>query len=99
MYFVYKYIFCDLLVSFGCLWNSFVFFQMTLGPFGILWGALASQGALLGVTLASILVPWDADGRFWGTLASQGELGLMLGQKGRPFPSKWASSNAPAHKK
>ena len=73
-------------------------FRPPPSPLGVLWGALASQGVFLGVTLASILLPWDAGGRFWGTLASQAELGLTLGQKGRPLQSKWGSSSAPAHR-
>ena len=44
-------------------------------------GALGSQGALLGITLVSLWLLWDAGGSLWGTLGSQVELGLTLGQK------------------
>ena len=53
-----------LLGNFGC-------------PFETLWVALGSLGALLGVTLASLWLPWVA-GTIWGTLGSQAELGVIL---------------------
>ena len=44
-------------------------------PFGSLWGALGSQGALLGVTFASLWLPWDAVGPFGAPWAPKGSLG------------------------
>ena len=44
-------------------------------------------------------LPWDADGSLWGTLGSQVELGMTLGQNGRPFPSIFGAFAMPAHKK
>ena len=76
MYFVYVYIdllFVGLLcVSFCSPWGDFG------PPFGSLWGALGSQGALLGVPLA----PLGRRGAIWGSLGCQGELGMTLGPKG-----------------
>ena len=54
---------------------------------GSLWGALGSQGALLGVTLP-----------LWDTLGSQGELLVIWVENGRPFPSKFGAFAMPAHK-
>ena len=65
-----------MLVSpFGCLWNSFCGpwgdFEV---PFGSLWGALGSQ-CLLGVTLASLWLPWDAVGPFGAPWVPKRSLG------------------------
>ena len=88
------------MVSFERLWNSFCSPWDNFGlPFGTLWGALGSEGGLLGVTLASLWLPWDAGGPLWGTLGSQAELGLTLSQNGRPFPSILGAFAMPAHKK
>ena len=47
--------FSDLLVSLGCPWSSFCSPWADFGlPFGTLWGASGSQGAFLGVILASL---------------------------------------------
>ena len=94
------------MLSFECLETHFAFLGMTLASFwlpwdagGSLWGALGSQGALLGVTLAFLWLPWNAGGPLWGTLGSQGELGMTLGQNGRPFLSIFGAFAMPAHKK
>ena len=55
-------------LCFGGLW----------APFGTLSDASGSQGALLGITLSSFWLPWDAGGPLWGTLGSQVELGMTL---------------------
>ena len=41
-------------------------------PFGSLWGALGSQGALLDFTLASLWLLWDALGPFGAPWAPKG---------------------------
>ena len=65
--------------SFGCLWSSCCAPWHDFGrPFGTLWGAFGSQGALLGLTLASLWVPWDAGWPAWATLGAQVELGMTL---------------------
>ena len=82
VYSVYVYIVFALWVSSGCLWSTFCRPWVDFGhPFGSLWGALGSRGALLNVTLASLWLPLAPLGRrwtIWGTLGSQVELGLTL---------------------
>ena len=76
-------------------------FALLGATLGFLLGALGSQGVLLGVTLASLWLPWlfwDADGTMWGTLGSQVELGVTLGQKWMSFPSIFGAFAMPAHK-
>ena len=72
--------FYDLLLSFECIESHFASLGMTLASFWLPWDAcrspwctLGSQGALLGVTLASLSLTctWDADGPLWGSLSSQ----------------------------
>ena len=68
--------FCDLLVSFGCLWTSSCSHGDDFGPpFGTLWVALGFQEALLGVTLASLWPPWDSVGPFGAPWAPKWSLG------------------------
>ena len=67
----------------GLFGAHFALLGVTLG---LLLGALGFQGDLLGVTLGSLWLPWDAGGPPWATLGSQVELGMTLGQNGRPFP-------------
>ena len=62
-------------------------------------GRLGSQGAHLGVTWGSLWLPWDAGGPLWDTLGSQVELGMTLGQSGRPFPLIFGAFAMPAHTK
>ena len=76
MYFVYVYLaFCFV----GLLWMSLELILPSLDdfglPFGSLWGTLGYQGALLGVTLASLGLPWDALGPFGAPWAPKGSLG------------------------
>ena len=47
-----------ILLSLKRLWASF----------WTLWAALGSQGPLLGVTLASLWLPWDVGGPPWATM-------------------------------
>ena len=61
-------------------------------PFGSLWGALGSQGALLGVTLASLWFPLGAAEPLLGTLGSQGELWCLWVDFGR----NWTSNSEPS---
>ena len=74
-------------------------FWRTLGsfwyPFGRLGLPRGSPWRHFGFPLASL----GRRGTIWGTLGSQGELGMTLGPKWTPIPSKWLSSSAPAHKK
>ena len=68
--------FCDLLFSFDCLWSSFYFPWSDFGlPFRSLWGALGFQGALLGVTLFPLWLPWKSVGLFGAPSAPKGSLG------------------------
>ena len=53
--------------------------------FWVSCGVFGAHFALLGVTLASLSLPWDAGGSLWGTLGSQVELGVTLGPKRRSF--------------
>ena len=66
VYFLYVYIVCDLLVSLECLCNSFCSPWDDFGiRFGTLWGALGSQGGVLGVALASLWMPMGPFGAPW----------------------------------
>ena len=67
---VYSFLICWF--SFGVFGDHFVLLGATLG---LLWGALGSQGALLGVTLDSLLLPWDSVGPFGDPWAPKGSLG------------------------
>ena len=65
-----------LAIKFVRLWNAFCFPWGDLGlPFGTLWGASGSQGAVPGVTLASLWLPWDSVGPFGAPWAPKGSLG------------------------
>ena len=76
MYFVYVYIVFRFV---GFLWMSLELILPSLDdfglPFGSLWGALGSQGALLGVTLVPLWLPWDSVGPFGAPWAPKGSLG------------------------
>ena len=50
-------------------------------------GRLGSQGALPGVTLASLWLPWDSVGPFGAPWAPKGSLGSLWVQNGRPIPN------------
>ena len=64
--------FSDLLAFFWIFGAHFAFLGATLG---LLLGALGSQGALLGVTLAALWLPWGSVGPFGAPRASKGSLG------------------------
>ena len=55
--------------------------------------SLGSQGALLGVALASLRLPWDAGGLLYATL------GWPRVKNGRPFLQTFGAFPIPAHKK
>ena len=62
--------------------------------------------ALLGMTLASVWLPWAALGPLWGASGCHGgRFGMPRGiywvfnKIGRQIQSKWFSSTQPAHKK
>ena len=83
VYFVYVYIFCDLLVSFGCLWSSTLLFS--LGRlWACFWEPLGRFGLRRGPPWRHFgfpLAPLGRRGAIWGTLGSQVELGMTLGRK------------------
>ena len=79
-----------ILFSLAQLWGSF---WDPLERLGLL------RGALLGVTLGSLWLAWDAGGRLWGTLGSQVQLWMTLSQNGRPFPSIFEAFALPVLKK
>ena len=72
----------------GDFGTYFALLETTLGS---LWDPLGGLGLprakvlLLGVTLASLWLPWDAGGPLWGTFGSQGDLGMTLDQDGFLF--------------
>ncbi len=73
MYFVYVYIvLCFVGLRWVALGPHFASWGDFAPPFGSLWGALGSQGALLGVTLASLWLPWDSVGPFGAPWAPKG---------------------------
>ena len=86
-YFGYVYIFCDLLLSFECLWTSFCFSWddsgFPLAPLGW-WSVLLGRPGLpigfrwghFGILLAPLGCRWD----HLGTLGSQVGLGVTLNQ-------------------
>ena len=88
VYFVYVYI---VLWFGGLLWLAlgphFAPWGDFAPPFGSLWGALGSQGGLLGVTLDSFWLPVNAAELLLGTSGSQGELWWLWVEHGLPFPS------------
>ena len=61
--------------------------------------ASGSQGALLGITLVPLWLPWNSVKPFVAPWAPKGSLRRLRVQNGRPIPSRWLSSSAPAHKK
>ena len=75
MYFAYVYI---VLCFVGLLWVAlgphFAPWDDFARPFGSLWGALGSQGGLLGVTLASLWLPWGSLELFGAPWAPKGSL-------------------------
>ena len=65
--------FCDLLVSFGCLWDHLALLGSTLG---LLLKAFGAPWAAKGLSLASLSLPFGSLGTPWDHL---GHLGLPSG--------------------
>ena len=72
-------------------------FVICCSPFN----ALGVNFAFLGMTLASLWLPWDAGGSLWGDLGSQGallgvtlvpsgSLGMPVGPFGAAWTPKWS---------
>ena len=76
-------------VFLGRLWASF------WDPLGRLGLPRGSPWRHFGLPLA----PLGLRGAIWGTLGSQGELGMTLGQTGRPFSFIFGAFAMSAHKK
>ena len=75
VYFVYVYIvLCVVGLRWVALGPHFAPWVDFAPPFRSLWGALGSQGALLGVTLASLWLPWGSLEPFGAPWASKGSL-------------------------
>ena len=94
VYFIYVYIFCDLLLSFGRLGDSLWFpwdhfgpplasLGMPVGapwaPRGLSLGSLWPPFCCLGVLLSIFWAPWAPKG-------SSGDFGSKMIPNGRPFP-------------
>ena len=81
---------CDLLVYFGCLWNSFwstwIDFGYLLGAFGPPWAPRGFPWCNFGIQL----VPLGLRGAIWGTLDPQDGLVMTSGPK-------WTSKYAHVH--
>ena len=75
VYFVYVYIvLCFVGLRWVALGPHFASWGDFAPPFGSLWGALGSQGGLLGVTLASLCLPWRSLEPFGAPWAPKGSL-------------------------
>ena len=102
-------VFCLCVYSFVICWSHLIVFGahfFILLSLGRLWASFWEPLGRLGLPrgppwrhFGPPLAPLGLRGAIWGTLGSQGELGMTLVQNGRPIPSKWLSSSAPAHKK
>ena len=66
------YSFCDLLVSFDCLWSSFCYFALLGATLGFLLGAFGAPWAPKGPSLASLWSPFGSLGTPWGHLGHPG---------------------------
>ena len=60
--------------EFAYILFRFIYFVICGSPLG----GFGGHFAFLWVTLASLWLPWDADGPLWGALGSQGELEVTL---------------------
>ena len=99
-------VFCLGGYSFVICWSPLgvfgAYFALLGVTLGCLLAAFGSPWAPKGLSLASLwlpLAPLGRRGTISRTLGSQLELGLTWVNNGRPIPSKWLSSSAPAHKK
>ena len=79
----------------------FVYVYLVLRVDGVLC-FFGNRFAVLGLTLDSLWLPWDAGGIRWmplGTLGSQEKLGVTLDEKWTSFMSKFEAFAMTTHKK
>ena len=98
-------VFCLCVYSFVICWSHWNVFGLFCSPWttlGFLLGAFGAPWLPRGPPWRHFghpLAPVGLRGAICGTLCPQGQLGMTSVQNGRPIPSKWLSSSAPAHKK